>query len=437
MASEQPDIAAPSPTPDTPLPEPEALQESDLPLVVQEPQAPGVDDFLSVSLVCEPTPEGALLPLEEAHILSLIPDAEQDHELAAGVLEAVITVRSVPKLGTSKHDCEDATYPDISRLAPVDQQGLNIGIADGATSYSYSRRWAELALEHLHGVTDLAELLGAPLSVAQEQWSAWVREQTQSAPQSWFSARKLKEGSHCTLVNLRLLTRRSVDLGRVQWKYTWEAAAVGDSCLIHLDALGNPAAQTGTPFPLNSPDQYSSVAYLLPSLPDQVAGVRTHVPEPLTMREFGEDEAFLLMTDALAVWFLTAQQAWVDDATNQRPIEVLETFLYHPEKESESAPERPAEVNLSELGVEEAASSTMLVAARPEHPFEAASSDPPEAEDAPAFSSESAVPADQETQRQLAFATWADTLRQAPGSALKDDDLSFIHVRFRRRAQEG
>ncbi|MFC4427178.1 hypothetical protein [Deinococcus navajonensis] len=388
-------------------------------------------------MVFEPMPEGALLPLEEAPILSLIPGTEQAPELAAGVLEAVITVRSVPKLGAAKEDCEDATYPGVSRLAPVDQHGLDLGIADGATSYSYSRRWAELALEHLHGVTHLAELLGTPLGVAQEQWSAWVREQTQSTPQSWFSARKLKEGSHCTLVNLRLLGLQSVDLEPPQWKYTWEAAAVGDSCLIHLDALGNPVAQTGTPFPLDSPDQYSSAAYLLPSLPDQVAGVRTHIPKPLPMRQFSEDEAFLLMTDALAVWFLTAQQAWADDHSNPRPMEILETFLYHPETGPESAPERPGEISLPELGVEDDSEFTVLVAPSPEHPFEAESSDAPVADDVPAVSSESAVPADPETQRQLAFEAWADALRQAPGSALKDDDLSFVHVRFRRMALEG
>ncbi|MFC4640018.1 hypothetical protein [Deinococcus hohokamensis] len=430
MASEQPDIAALRSTPSSPLPELEALQEPDLPSAVQQPQTPEVEDSLSVSMVFEPTPEEARPFLEEAPIPSPIPADEQAQELAAGQLEAVITVRSVPKLGALEQDCEDATYPGVSGSAPVDQQGVNIGIADGATSYSYSRRWAELALEHLHGVTDLEELLGAPLGVAQEQWSAWVRAQTQSTPQSWFSARKLKEGSHCTLVTLRLLGLRSVDLEPPQWKYTWEAAAVGDSCLIHLDAQGNPVAQTGTPFPLDSPDQYSSAAYLLPSLPDQVAGVRTHVPAPLSRREFGEDEAFLLMTDALAVWFLTAQQAWVEDHSNPRPMEILETFLYHPAKDPEAAPERP-EVGSPELGVEDAPEPPILVAPSSEHPFEM------ESRDAPGVSSESAVPADPEIQRQLAFAAWADALRQAPGSNLKDDDLSFIHVRFRRPALEG
>lgn len=387
-------------------------------------------------MVFEVMPERAPILLEEALSSAMIPDSEQDHEREAGVLEAVITVRSVPKLGASMHDCEDVTYPAVSHLARVDQRGLNLGIADGATSYSYSRRWAELALEHLHGLTDPAELLGAPLGAAQEQWSAWVRAQTQSTPQSWFSARKLKEGSHCTLVNLRLRAFESLNLESPQWLYIWEAAAVGDSCLIHLDAQGNPVAQTGTPFPLGSPDQYRSAAYLLPSLPDQVAGVRPHIPDPLQRRQFGEEDAFLLMTDALAVWFLTAQQAWVEDQSRPRPMEILAAFLHHPEQDPSYTPKPSCEPSLHEFVVEAAPDSTMPVSPNSAHPFEAQGRDAPVT--APhACSSEAVGPADPEMRRQLAFAAWADALRQTPGSTLKDDDLSFVHVRFRRPALEG
>lgn len=401
---------------ETPVPQSRAQEPAPEPENVQEPR-PGA--FPGFSMTFEASPSTPKL-LEAEAALAALPESSPDHEGRVGTLEAIITVRSVPKLGNTVDECEDATHPGVSRVERVDQGGLNIGIADGATSYSYSRRWAELALEHLNGLTDPAELLGAALGQAQEQWSAYVREHSRSTPQSWFSARKLKEGSHCTLVTLQLYACLTDDPVQPQVRYVWNAAAVGDSCLVHLDPSGDPVDRTGTPFPLDAPEQYSSAAYLLPSLPDQVAGLRTHVPAPLYHERFDEQDAFLLMTDALAVWFLTTQQAWATGDAAQRPMAILEDFLYEPgDIPGAEGAGQGSFGGEAENGLPSQASEAVM-------------------EDGAVVSAHSpAVVPDPERQKHLAFAAWADELRQRPGSALKDDDLSFVHVRFRRPAWEG
>jgi hypothetical protein len=191
-----------------------------------------------------------------------------------------------PKAGNQDDEYEDAFAPD-SQPAP-DAGAYRFAVADGATEASYSRSWAELLV---HGAVDGTLDLTDPssLSALQREWDARV------APLSlpWFAEEKARQGAYAALVVLEL---------RDTPTRHWRASAVGDSCLFHLRA-GN----LQTSYPMRHAADFGISPYLIGS---RCVGreVAERLEAPASDAWEPGDE-FLLMSDALACWFLTETEA--------------------------------------------------------------------------------------------------------------------------------
>jgi hypothetical protein len=182
-------------------------------------------------------------------------------------------VLAVPKDGHAADECEDAHAwnTPAGRFA----------VADGASESIFAGEWARMMCEAF--VADpAADTFGPWLGVAQERWEAHVG--TQPAP--WHVAEKVEDGAFATFLGV------AIDGGR------WRAVAAGDTCLflVHNDGLRGAfpvptAAAFGTRPELVGSRQKGRVK--------SVAARGTVLP----------GDRLLLMTDALAEWFLREHEA--------------------------------------------------------------------------------------------------------------------------------
>jgi hypothetical protein len=200
---------------------------------------------------------------------------------------------SVPKAGSSEADYEDAIA-----IGPT-----AVAIADGATESSFARAWAQaltegFACDPLSPKPDLTELMER-VGPLQKQWHAgiaWDRL-------PWFAEDKARNGAFAALLTLRFEAPAADDnADGIVADRRWHALAIGDTCLFQVrdDALH-------LAFPLSESAAFDSTPLLLSSNPARNLQVWDHA-QALTGL-FKPGDTMLLMTDALAKWFLSEAEA--------------------------------------------------------------------------------------------------------------------------------
>jgi hypothetical protein len=185
---------------------------------------------------------------------------------------------SLPRRGNAAEEYEDAfaSDPATGRFA----------VADGASESSFAGLWARLLVD------GFVHPSPGWLAAARQTWAA--RVDGHSLP--WYAEAKRDAGAFATFVGLILTAGR------------WHALAVGDACLFQVRRDRLLAA-----FPMGRSADFDNRPRLIGSRPPATAA-EAHAEEG------GDCEAgdrFLLMTDALAHWFLRRYEA------NGRPWEEL------------------------------------------------------------------------------------------------------------------
>jgi hypothetical protein len=185
-----------------------------------------------------------------------------------------------PKAESSVEEYEDAFWPPRDVAASV--HGFRCALGDGATESSFSGLWARLLVHaycrrRLQGRRTRASLLSLG-----KEW----RAQAGGGPLPWYAEQKLEQGAFSTLLGLHLLENG-----------TWRATAVGDTCLFQVRG-----GSLLCSFPLHDPEQFTSAPVLISSTPrynDRLSASLQH-----TCGRWQRGDIFLLMTDAVACWFL-------------------------------------------------------------------------------------------------------------------------------------
>ncbi|GGR53177.1 hypothetical protein GCM10008959_13330 [Deinococcus seoulensis] len=311
---------------------------------------------------------------------------------------AFLTARRVPKTGAPLSECEDATSPTPERSGPVllPPQGLAVAVADGATTYSYSQEWANILCteQEKRPLADVDDLM-ARLPSWQTAWQAAIQDRINDLP--WFAAAKVEQGAFSTFLQLTLHPDG-----------TWQALAIGDSCLVQC-RKGKLVWRNGDyafSFPLQTSEAFSARPYLLPTRPDMNSRVREYFRE--TQGKWQAGDEFLLMTDALAAWFVRETEQ------GRTPQETLRTFtdqspqihedqdVSHVERHDYSIDDlRPLSLYLSRYSrIEEGNKSIHRSDGIIGHPS-----------------------------LDEAFGHWVEESKTVRG--LKDDDVSFVHVSLR------
>jgi hypothetical protein len=191
---------------------------------------------------------------------------------------------SVPRRGNAADEYEDAFAADaaVGRFA----------LADGASESSFAGLWARLLVEGFVRPTP------GWLAEARRGWAE--RVDGRSLP--WYAEAKRDDGAFATFLGLVLAAGR------------WHAMAVGDTCLFQVRG-----ERLVTAFPLGNSADFGNRPGLIGSRPPADPGAEAHTEGG---GEWDAGDRFLLMTDALAQWFLRRHEA------GGRPWEEIEDFKF-------------------------------------------------------------------------------------------------------------
>jgi hypothetical protein len=217
---------------------------------------------------------------------------------------------TAPKAGNSKDECEDAYWAPPSAADTVGCP-VAFAVADGATESAYAGLWAKHLVEVYRDAglwqtddgTDAANGLG-PDETARlhdlvqhraRQWSTEVF--SKSLP--WFAVEKAQHGAFSTLLGLTLVPHPD---GRAGGR--WHALGIGDSCLIHLQKGKRPKS-----WPLERAEAFGDRPRLLSTNPAANARLWSDLTPHHYHGEWRREDRFLLLTDAVAHWFLSAEES--------------------------------------------------------------------------------------------------------------------------------
>lgn len=219
-----------------------------------------------------------------------------------------LLVRSfrLQKAGNLFEECEDKSYPkclnkkqEVRRIAA--QHRFAFGIADGATESMLSREWAEILVKAFCRSRDSQMDIRFVVEKASEDWSFWIKDyiakrERRNKPIKWYEEPGLKAGSFSTLLGLVFVDLDGFTGG------TWQALAVGDSCLFHI--------RDGSliqDFPIESSSAFGNRPSLIASNPARNRNLIESCN--VTSGEWLAHDRFYLMTDALACRFMQESDA--------------------------------------------------------------------------------------------------------------------------------
>ncbi|MBI2804651.1 MAG: protein phosphatase 2C domain-containing protein [Planctomycetes bacterium] len=210
----------------------------------------------------------------------------------------------LPKRGNTREEYEDAAAgnTEIGRFA----------IADGASESSYAGTWARILVEGS---------ISAP-TLELEPWIAALRDrwltELGKGPFPWYSETKIAEGAFATLLGLNLEKKRRCCREFV----VWDAIAVGDGCVFQVRR-----ERLIRSFPLVSFEEFDNSPGLVCSRPVRPA-FANGLERTTKNRLCKPGDVLLLMTDALAMWFLQRE------SEGKNPWEELKPLLKWPEKKA-------------------------------------------------------------------------------------------------------
>lgn len=197
----------------------------------------------------------------------------------------------LPKADRNPEEYEDAFFPKSDSEHSLDR-AMRFAVADGATESSFARRWAkQLVIAYCHpGTPSPADNSGFQAQIERRgvDWSRYVS----AKPLAWNFLAKAQRGAFATLVGVTLMPGDG-EAGR------WEAVAVGDSCFFQVRN-----SKLERAFPQQQSAAFGFHPELLCSLSRLNEPVWAAWNEHLTTGEWSSGDQFLLMTDALAKWFV-------------------------------------------------------------------------------------------------------------------------------------
>ena len=193
---------------------------------------------------------------------------------------------TMPKVGEQESDIEDAYSWSNDRSV--------VAIADGTSTSFLAGKWAELLVEHfcLPNESSIDEI--------SRRWEEWLRPVQQKWRQHylkiktdktipWNAKGGDKDHGSATFVGLKLQPPSQAG------EKTWEALAVGDSCLFQIKANSDKLIA----FPLDKSEQFTTVTNCFHSLPEY----KSCPPASMTGL-YEEGDIFFLASDALAEWII-------------------------------------------------------------------------------------------------------------------------------------
>jgi hypothetical protein len=199
----------------------------------------------------------------------------------------------LPKADNTPEEYEDAFSPADKYNSETPD--FRCAIADGAAQTIFSGKWARLLVSGFCNGSPFSDKLSERISPLQ---SEWLRHVTPKRPLPWYAEEKVAKGAYAALLGLEVSTMQLS--GKVEG--IWQSTAVGDCCLFqirHDDLI--------TRFPLLTASEFTNSPSLISTNND--ANVELNDFATGVCGKWEIDDCFLLMSDAIACWFLKAFEA--------------------------------------------------------------------------------------------------------------------------------
>jgi hypothetical protein len=156
-------------------------------------------------------------------------------------------------------------------------------VADGASESSFAAAWARLLAEGFVARPPDGSTLRDWLRPLQGEWARG----TKGKPLPWYAEEKARSGAFSSILGICLEPDERC----------WRALAVGDSCLFSVREN-----QLAAAFPLSRSSEFHTRPMLLSTAERANAGIDSAIREAEGVARPGD--LLLMMTDALAAWFL-------------------------------------------------------------------------------------------------------------------------------------
>jgi hypothetical protein len=325
----------------------------------------------------------------------------------------------VQKEGNSEAEYEDACA----------HQACQFAVADGATESSFSREWANILVKGFAtdaswtGLFQQARGRSQWRQDIQQQYSRWLeamrerwRERLGELKSSrggqwpWFVEDRIREGAVATFCGLVLLPDMQRPIRCCQRHQPGRSAnrryfclAVGDACMFHLRD-----DQLVFSFPVRKAADFSNTPPLLCSQSRPPAWPTA--PLRWRIRRWKAGDTFLLMTDALARWFLSEYES------GNQPWQEIRRQLLEPDADT---PANPA-------GVGEADPPAAAVHASPEATPHHSANLTQQSENHASQPLASGPATTVATQAQERFRSWVGHLRML--NKLANDDVTLLII---------
>jgi hypothetical protein len=168
----------------------------------------------------------------------------------------------------------------------VDQNVVRIAAADGATDAIFSGLWARMLVKSYGKHRMNAKNLLQRVSRLGQVWNKVVQQR----PLPWYAEERIRAGAYAAFIGVELAQEHDQASG------TWSALACGDSCFFQMRN-----DKVLCSFPRSHSQEFSNKPFLLSS------AVNSNLDEiHVADGSWEEGDCFYLMTDALAIWFLSA-----------------------------------------------------------------------------------------------------------------------------------
>lgn len=214
-------------------------------------------------------------------------------------MRTIVTAFSLPKDGESQAQNQDAIPRNLQRIEGQDgwitrtfaDRPVQLSIADGASEGLLSELWARIlvAESSKHDPRDwkLAAFLDRCVAV----WDRFHRGVKRRGIRltdlpDWIVEAAMERGAFATFLSFRL----SPD-------HTYDAVAIGDSCLFHFEA-----STLNVCWPVTDEPGFTRSPYLLSTAPLANEELLSKVDR--TRGTWNDGDTFLLATDALSAWLL-------------------------------------------------------------------------------------------------------------------------------------
>jgi hypothetical protein len=191
----------------------------------------------------------------------------------------------------------DAENEDAYLCHPGERDGeFLLAVADGATDSLFSGIWARLLVEEFPTIM-ASRASRARRSKAFRRWidglqASWL-EEVSNKPLPWYAEHKLTTGAHAALVGIRVCSSET--------ELRWEAIAVGDC---NLFVVENDELRVG--MPIQKAEDFGVTPFLIGTT--QAANARLLDFLVFDSGSAGASAEFFVMSDALAQWFLAANE---------------------------------------------------------------------------------------------------------------------------------